>query len=114
MHNNMNNTNLPKEELLQKVRAQLKELLVSHLALEDIKPEEIGDDEPIFGDQGLGLDSLDAVEIVVLLQRNYGLNIKETEKGTEIFRSINALANYIVENSPHPLGAESAAAEEEK
>ena len=108
----MNNTNLPKEELLQKVGAQLKELLISHLALEDIKPEEIGDEDPIFGDEGLGLDSLDAVEIVVLLQRNYGLNIKETEKGTEIFRSISSLANYIVENSPTPLGAESATPEE--
>jgi len=107
----MNNTNLSKEELLPIIRAKLKELLVSHLALDDIKPEEIGDDEPIFG-EGLGLDSLDAVEIVVLLQRNYGLNIKETEKGTEIFRSINSLANYIVENSSQPLGVDSTVPEE--
>lgn len=97
------NTNQSKEELLPKVRARLKELLVSHLALEDIKPEEIGDDEAIFG-EGLGLDSLDAVEMVVLLQRNFGVNIKETERGTELFRSINTLAEYIVENSPNPLG----------
>ena len=99
----MNEANLSKEELLPKVRARVKELLVSHLALEDIKPEEIGDDEAIFG-EGLGLDSLDAVEIVVLLQRNFGLNTKDTEKGTEIFRSIDSLANYIVDNSPNPLG----------
>ena len=107
----MNNTNLSKEELLPKVRARLKDLLVSHLALEDITPEEIGDDEAIFG-EGLGLDSLDGVEIVVLLQRSFGVNIKETEKGTDLFRSINTLANYIVENSPNPLGA--APSEEKK
>lgn len=107
----MNNTDLSKDELLQKVRAKLKELLVSHLALEDIKPEEIGDDEPIFG-EGLGLDSLDGVEIVVLLQRNFGVNIKETEKGVDLFRSVNSLAHYIVENSPNPLGA--VPSEEEK
>jgi len=99
----MNPDNQSTAELLPKVRARLKELLVSHLALEDIKPEEIGDDEPIFG-EGLGLDSLDAVEIVVLLQRNFGVNTKDTEKGTEIFRSINTLANYVIENSPNPLG----------
>jgi acyl carrier protein len=99
----MNNTGLSKEELLPLVRAKLKELLVSHLALEDIKPEEIGDDEPIFG-EGLGLDSLDGVEIVVLLQRSFGVKIQETEKGNDLFRSINTLSSYIVENSPHPLG----------
>ncbi|MEI8386058.1 MAG: phosphopantetheine-binding protein [Verrucomicrobiota bacterium] len=99
----MNTSNLSKEELLPLVRTKLKELLVSHLALEDIKPEEIGDDEAIFG-EGLGLDSLDGVEIVVLLQRSFGVNIKETEKGNDLFRTINTLSNYIVENSPHPLG----------
>jgi acyl carrier protein len=103
IHIAMNTSNLSKEELLPLVRTKLKELLVSHLALEDIKPEEIGDDEAIFG-EGLGLDSLDGVEIVVLLQRSFGVNIKETEKGNDLFRTINTLSNYIVENSPHPLG----------
>jgi acyl carrier protein len=98
------NTNTPSNEaLLPKVRARLKELLISHLALEDITPEEIGDDDPIFG-EGLGLDSLDAVEIVVLLQRNFGLTVKETEKGNEVFRSINTLAAFVVENAANPLG----------
>ena len=109
----MNHTDFSSEELLPKVRARLKELLVSHLALEDITPEEIGDDEAIFG-EGLGLDSLDGVEIVVLLQRQFGVNIKETEKGNDLFRSINTLANYIVENSPHPLGVPAASSEDEK
>jgi len=99
----MNTNNPSKEQLLPQVRARLKELLISHLALEDITPEEIGDDDPIFG-EGLGLDSLDAVEIVVLLQREFGLTIKETEKDKGIFRSINTLATFIVETAPNPLG----------
>jgi acyl carrier protein len=107
----MNTPNLSKEELLPKIRVRLKELLVSHLALEDITPEEIGDDEAIFG-EGLGLDSLDAVEIVVLLQRNFGLNIKDAQTGTDILRSIDTLANYIADNSPNPLG--NASPEEQK
>ena len=100
----MNDTDIPKDELLAKVRTRLKELLVSHLALEDITPADIGDDEPLFG-EGLGLDSLDAVEIVVVLQRHFGVNVKETEKGAELFRSVATLSAFIVENSRAPLGA---------
>ena len=99
----MNDNNPSKEEQLTSVKTRLKELLVSQLALEDITPEEIKDDEPIFG-EGLGLDSLDAVEIVVILQRNFGVTMKETERGNEVFRSINTLAAFIVENSPKPAG----------
>ncbi|VAX38164.1 Acyl carrier protein (ACP1) [hydrothermal vent metagenome] len=82
---------------LEEVRSQLKELLVDHLSLEDIDPKSIKDDEPLFGD-GLGLDSLDAVEIVVLLQRNFGLEVSDMEKGREIFYSIDTLAQYVVTN----------------
>lgn len=85
---------------LEELKKELKELLVENLSLEDIDPEEIGDDEPLFDDEGVGLDSLDGVEIVVMLQRNYGLDVKDMQKGTEIFQSINTLAGYVAENQP--------------
>jgi acyl carrier protein len=87
-----------KSEELIKIKRDLKERLVRELSLEDIKPIDIKDDEILFG-EGLGLDSLDAVEIVVLLQRNYSLEVKDIEKGREIFYSIDTLANYIYENT---------------
>ena len=82
---------------LEEIRKGLKELLVVNLALEDITPEEIEDDGVLFG-EGLGLDSLDAVEIVVLLQRNYGLEISDEAQAREIFKSINTMAQWVYEN----------------
>jgi acyl carrier protein len=86
-----------KKKSLDELRKELKELLVVNLALEDVTPEEIDDDEILFG-EGLGLDSLDAVEIVVLIQRNYGLEIIDEEQAREIFQSINTLARWVHEN----------------
>ena len=86
-----------KELELARIREKLKELLVSQLSLEGVKPEEIKDDEVLFG-EGLGLDSLDAVEIVVLLQRNFGLDVKDMNQSKKIFYSVDTLARYIYEN----------------
>jgi acyl carrier protein len=86
-----------KEQDLAEIRKKLKELLVTNLNLEDIKPEQIKDDEILFG-EGLGLDSLDAVEIVVLLQRNFNLDVKNMTEGKKIFYSVDTLAHYILEN----------------
>jgi acyl carrier protein len=85
------------EQELAEIRKKLKELLVTSLSLEDVKPEDIKDDEILFG-EGLGLDSLDAVEIVVLLQRNFGLDVKDMNEGRKIFYSVDTLARYILEN----------------
>lgn len=86
------------EKKLVEIRTKLKELLVEQLSLEDIKPDKIKDDEILF-EEGLGLDSLDAVEIVVLLQRNFGLEVKDMVEGKKIFYSIDTLARYIYENT---------------
>lgn len=86
------------EQRLVEIRKKVKNLLVDELSLEDITPEEIKDDEILFG-EGLGLDSLDAVEIVMLLQRNFGVVVKDMEKGREIFQSIETLSRHIYENT---------------
>ena len=86
-----------KKKSLEEIRSELKELLVADLALEDITPEEIEDDGILFG-EGLGLDSLDAVEIVVLLQRNYGLEITDEAQAREIFQSMDTMAQWVYEN----------------
>jgi acyl carrier protein len=85
------------KQSLEELRKELKELLVVNLALEDMTPEEIKDDEILFG-EGIGLDSLDAVEIVVLLQRNYGLEIVDEEQAREILQSIDTLAQWVHDN----------------
>ena len=91
-----------KEQELAVIRKNLKEMIVRDLSLEDIKPEDIKDDEVLIG-EGLGLDSLDAVEIVVLLERNFGIEIKNMEQGKEIFYSINTIANFIYDNKKKSL-----------
>ena len=82
---------------LEEIRKEMKELLVVNLELEDITPEEIKDDEVLF-EEGIGLDSLDAVEIVVLLERSYGLSIVDEEQAREIFQSIDTLSRWVYEN----------------
>lgn len=91
---------LGSEEELAGIRKKLKELLVSNLAfLDDLDPAAIKDDEILFG-EGLGLDSLDAVEIVVLLQRHFDLQIKDMKEGREVFHSIDTLSRYIQQHMP--------------
>src|ERR1700689_2288533 len=84
---------------LEEIKQELKQLFVENLSLEDLKPEDIGDDTNLFGDGGVGLDSLDGVEIVVLLRRQYGLDVKAMQKGRDIFQSINTLAPYVLANA---------------
>ena len=79
------------------LKKDLKEMLVRDLKLQDVNPEESADDDPLF-EEGLGLDSLDAVELVVLINKHYGIQIQDMEEGRVAFASINALADFITTN----------------
>jgi acyl carrier protein len=81
---------------LEEVKAELKRLVIEYLALENLKAEDLADDKDLFGAGGIGLDSLDGVEIVVLLHRHYGLDVKAMQKSREVFRSIGTLAPYVL------------------
>ena len=74
----------------------LKELIIRTLRLEDVGPEDIVASEPLFG-EGLGLDSIDALELVVATEREYQVEIPDAEVGRRAFASINALAAFVLE-----------------
>ena len=77
----------------------LKVKLIAQLNLQDLTPEEIGDDQPLFAD-GLGLDSIDALELIVLLQQQYKVKLASAEEGQTVFRSIRTMAEYITAHQP--------------
>ena len=79
---------------MEQLKNELKNILINDLKLQNIAPEDIHDNDPLFGD-GLGLDSLDAVELVVLLKKKYGIQIKDMKEGQVAFASLNTLAEYI-------------------
>jgi acyl carrier protein len=79
---------------MDKLIADLKEQIIEQLNLQDVKPEDIGDDQPLFGD-GLGLDSIDALELIVLLQQKYKVKLSNAEDGPKIFRSVHTIAEFI-------------------
>jgi acyl carrier protein len=76
------------------LKQQLKKQIVEFLNLLSVKPEDIKDDEPLFG-AGLGLDSIDSLELIVLLGREYGIEIKDPKEGRKILVDINTMVAYI-------------------
>lgn len=76
---------------------ELKKEIIEALNLEDMTPEDIDDNEPLFG-IGLGLDSIDALELIVLLEKKYGIKLENPNKGKEVFRSVAIMAKFVAEN----------------
>lgn len=76
---------------------ELKNEIIKVLNLEGVTPEDIADDGELFGD-GLGLDSIDALELIVLLEKNYGIKLKDPAQGKEIFKSVRTMAEYVQAN----------------
>jgi acyl carrier protein len=74
--------------------ADLKKQIIEQLNLQDIKPGDIGDDQPLFV-EGLGLDSIDALELIVLLQQHYKIKLSNAEDGPKVFQSVKTMAEYI-------------------
>lgn len=80
------------------LRRKLKELLIERLKFEDLTPDDIGDDDPLF-QGGLGLDSIDALEIVVMLESEFGIKVKNESAARDNFRSISSLAKLVEERT---------------
>ena len=82
------------DELIEKLKAQL----IDALNLEEITPEDIDPEAPLFGEDGLGLDSIDALEIILLLDKDYGIKLKNPAEGKQVFYSVKTMADCIWAN----------------
>jgi len=78
------------------LRARIKEMLVKNLMLQTT-PDQIGDDLPLFGPNGLGLDSIDALEIAVSMEKTFGVSVPNSEVATKALQSVNTIRDYILE-----------------
>jgi acyl carrier protein len=79
------------------LKQELKAKIIEQLNLEDVAVDEIADNDSLFGD-GLGLDSIDALELIVMLDKDYGIKLSDPKEGKKIFESIETMANYIAEH----------------
>ena len=77
---------------------ELKLKVIDALNLEGMVPEDIDENAPLFGDQGLGLDSIDVLDLIVLLEKNYGIRLATPQEGKEVFKSIAVMAEYVAAN----------------
>jgi len=82
---------------LQDLKQTLKVQIIESLNLQGMTPVEIDDNAPLFG-EGLGLDSIDSLELMVLLERNYGIKIEDAREGRKAMESVNAMTQYISEH----------------
>ena len=77
---------------------ELKQQLIEALNLEEMTLEDIDADAPLFGDNGLGLDSIDALELIVLMEKRYGIKLASPAEGKDIFKSVRTIAEYVNEH----------------
>jgi acyl carrier protein len=84
---------------MDQLMANLKGQIIAQLNLKDLQPEDIGNDQPLFV-EGLGLDSIDALELIVLLQQEYKIKLANAEDGPKVFYSVRTMAAYITEHQP--------------
>lgn len=82
---------------MEALKQELKEKIIEQLNLEDIAVEDIEDNDALFGD-GLGLDSIDALELIVMLDKDYGIKLTDPQDGKRIFESVEVMAAYIKEH----------------
>ncbi|MBR6828257.1 MAG: acyl carrier protein [Prevotella sp.] len=82
---------------MEELTLELKEKIIEALNLEEMSPDDIATDEPLFG-EGLGLDSIDALELIVLLEKNYGIKLASPAEGKAIFTSVGTIAEYVSKN----------------
>ena len=87
------------QRTMQNLIEELKVHVIRDLNLEEMTPEMIDSDSPLFGDEGLGLDSIDVLEMILILEKYYGLRVSDPEEGKAIFRSIRTIAEYITANA---------------
>ena len=80
---------------MEELVLELKKAIIKALNLEEMTPEDIDADAPLFGDEGLGLDSIDALELIVLLEKNYSIKLENPAAGKEIFKSVATIAAYV-------------------
>lgn len=80
---------------MSELKEELKAKLIEQLNLEDFEVSDIEDNDPLFSDEGLALDSIDALEIIVLLEKEYGIKLDDPKKGKNIMQSVQSLADFI-------------------
>lgn len=83
---------------MEELILELKEKIIEALNLEEMTPEDIDSDAPLFGDDGLGLDSIDALELIVLIEKNYGIKLANPAEGKAIFKSVATIADFVSKN----------------
>jgi acyl carrier protein len=83
--------------MIEDLILKLKEEIIEVLNLEEVKPEDIDENAPLFI-EGLGLDSIDALELIVLMEKNYGIKLTDAAQSREIFQSVKVMAEYIAAN----------------